>query len=103
MKKFSRFTLKIVVVQARPGIWRRLVVPGDVGLRRLHAVIQAAIGAMAGHEGFFVGCGKAIYASSTWANLPGVKAATKVPLNRLLHRPGDRLSYFCGDDEDWEH
>lgn len=38
------YQLKITLVDAEPAVWRRVLVPADYTLDRLHAVIQAAMG-----------------------------------------------------------
>jgi hypothetical protein len=103
MKNYSRYLLEIVVVFAWPRISRQVIVPADVKLHRLHEVIQKAVGTSLFDCDFFVVCGGSVYASSPWTQLVRIKAATHVRLDRLLHRPTDRLVYFCGDDEKWEH
>ncbi len=36
--------LRVTLLDLEPTIWRRLQVPGDVRLSRLHAILQAAMG-----------------------------------------------------------
>ena len=38
------YQLKITVKGAKPLIWRRILVPSDIRLDRLHMVIQVAMG-----------------------------------------------------------
>jgi hypothetical protein len=38
------YTLKIELTRIRPAIWRRVVVPGNLSLARLHLVIHDAMG-----------------------------------------------------------
>ena len=38
------YQLKVVLLECRPPIWRRLQVPGSIRLSRLHDVIQIAMG-----------------------------------------------------------
>ena len=97
------YDLRITIIHARPKIWRRLVVPADIGLSRLHAVIQIATGASESHQHFFIDSQKTVYADPSWDDLPKIKSARIVKLERLLRRPGDRLAYYCGDGDDWEH
>jgi hypothetical protein len=36
--------LRIQLAEVHPAIWRRLLVPGDVSLAKLHSILQAAMG-----------------------------------------------------------
>ena len=38
------YQLKITLRNVKPSIWRRLLVPGNLNLQRLHLVIQDAMG-----------------------------------------------------------
>ncbi|MCU1657553.1 MAG: plasmid pRiA4b family protein, partial [Pseudonocardiales bacterium] len=38
------FQLKIQIATIRPPVWRRVLVPGEIDLGELHAVIQTAFG-----------------------------------------------------------
>lgn len=40
----SAFQVRVDLLSAKPPIWRRLVLPGDLTLEALHVVIQAAMG-----------------------------------------------------------
>lgn len=40
----SIFQIKVTLVEIEPPVWRRLLVPADVTLARLHSVINQAIG-----------------------------------------------------------
>jgi hypothetical protein len=97
------YTLKITLTLVRPTIWRRILVPTDIRLPRLHAVIQIITGASGSGQYFFIDSQKTVYANPTWDDLPGLKPGRDVKLERLLSRPGDRLAYYCGDDDEWEH
>jgi len=97
------YTLKVTLIQLRPAIWRRLLVPSDIKLPQLHSVIQIITGAPDSLHHFFVDSRKTVYVNSSWDDLPRVRSGRDVSLARLLRRPRDRLAYYCGDDNEWEH
>jgi len=97
------YDLRVTIIHARPKIWRRLVVPADISLSGLHTVIQIATGAPDSGQHFFKDSQKTIYADPAWDDLPKIKPSCDVKLERLMSRPGDRMAYFCGSDDEWEH
>jgi len=97
------YTLKITVIQLRRPLWRRLLVPSDIKLPRLHSVIQIVTGARSSLQHFFIDSQKTVYADPSWEDLPRVISGRDVSLATLLKRPGDRLTYYSGDDHEWEH
>jgi hypothetical protein len=46
--------LRIELLDVRPLVWRRLLLPADIALPRLHRVFQAAIGWTSSHLHEFV-------------------------------------------------
>jgi hypothetical protein len=97
------YTLKITIVRVRPAVWWRILVPSDIKLPRLHAVIQIVTGAPDSLQHFFIDRQKIVYANPAWEDLPKIKPGRDVSLERLLSQPGDRLAHYCGDDDEWEH
>jgi hypothetical protein len=85
---------------SRPPVWRRVLVPADVTLGDLHAVIQQAMGWDDYHMHLF-SVGGQEYGSPD----PELGHASdrKVLLSQVLVSPGDRLSYTYDFGDDWEH
>ena len=54
LNKSGLYQLKITLKGSKPPIWRRVVVPGDMRLNRLHDVIQIAMGWTDSHLHQFV-------------------------------------------------
>jgi pRiA4b ORF-3-like protein len=103
MQTRADYTIKIAVILVRPIIWRRVLVPANIKLLQLHAVIQIVTEAPDSLQHFFIDGQKNIYADPAWKDLPKIKPSRDVRLEQLLRRPGDQLAYYCGDDDDWEH
>jgi len=99
----ERRVLQVKVTLAgvsKPPVWRRLLVPADVRLDRLHGVIQAAMGWEDYHMHVFS-------TASGEYGLPdpelGFRDERKVTLARLLEAPGDRVRYTYDFGDGWEH
>ncbi len=95
------FQLKIRLLGvSKPPVWRRLLVPGDMRLDRLHEVIQAAMGWFDGH----------LHVFSTRSAEYGVRDPElghrderRATLAQLLSEPGERVRYTYDFGDDWEH
>jgi hypothetical protein len=84
---------------SRPPVWRRLLVPADIRLDRLHGVIQAAMG--------WENCHMHVFSdgSREWCPDPdlGRGDERRATLGQLLKRAGKRIRYTYDFGDDWEH
>lgn len=84
----------------KPPVWRRLQVPADIGLDRLHEVIQAAMGWENYHMHVFS------HGSGDYG-LPdrelGHRDERKVVLSQLLTHAGDKIGYTYDFGDGWDH
>jgi hypothetical protein len=100
--------LKIRLLGTRPHIWRRVTVPGDITLPRLHDVIQIAMGWDDAHLYQFV-FRKTVYeVKGDWNEDAGFRRreifdVSKFRLGDFVHAKGDRLSYKYDMGDDWDH
>lgn len=85
---------------SKPPVWRRLLVPADIRLDRLHDVIQTAMGWTDTH----------LHVFSTAAGdygIPdpelGFRNERSARLAQFLNRPGDRIRYAYDFGDGWEH
>jgi hypothetical protein len=96
------FQLKVTLAETKPPIWRRVLVPTDITLDRLHEVIQAAFGWWNYHVHEFE-IGRVRYGpvdlDDDW-NPP--KDERKVRLDQIAS-PGTRLRYTYDFGDDWRH
>jgi pRiA4b ORF-3-like protein len=78
------YQLKVTLLELRPPVWRRILVPADTSLAALHGIIQAAMG---------------------WENshMHAFSAGKKAQLSRVLSRAGDRIGYTYDFGDGWEH
>jgi pRiA4b ORF-3-like protein len=85
---------------SKPPVWRRLRVPADIRLDRLHDVIQTSMGWTDTH----------LHVFSTAAGdygIPdpelGFRNERNARLAQFLDQPGDRLQYTYDFGDGWEH
>ena len=105
----SVMQLKVTLRFSRPPIWRRLAVPADIKLPRLHEVLQSAFGWTNSHLHAFR-VGQDHYEPPSPVDLGGDIYGMeprldyrKVRLSDLLHAKGDRLVYEYDFGDSWEH
>jgi|GEM_PF-2881494 len=101
------FRIRIDLQRTKPPVWRRIDVPGDILLPRLHEVIQAAMGWTDSHLHRF--------RTSNDRNAPefltqfdldeGDEGMLEddVRLDQILSTEGDRLWYDYDFGDDWKH
>lgn len=85
---------------AKPPVWRRLLVPADMRLDRLHDVIQTSMGWTDTH----------LHVFSTAAGDYGVpdpelgfRNERNARLGQFLKQPGDHIQYTYDFGDGWEH
>jgi hypothetical protein len=95
------FQVKITLANVDdPPVWRRLLLPADLRLDRLHQVIQAAMG--------WENCHMHVFADGrTRYGVPdpelGFRDERKAMLRDLIPREGGRAFYTYDFGDDWEH
>ncbi|WP_211192787.1 plasmid pRiA4b ORF-3 family protein [Actinoplanes sp. TBRC 11911] len=94
------YQIKVGLRGAKPPIWRRLEVPGDIGLADLHLVIQVAFGWNGGHLHVF----ETPYGSFGVAD-PELEHLAEAPvtLEQVAPAAGDRIQYLYDFGDDWDH
>lgn len=93
------YRIKVGLRDAKPPIWRRLLVPADVSLARLHDIIQAAFGWQDSHLYVF----ETAYGSFGRADRDlGHRAAAPVTLEQVAGAK-DKIRYTYDFGDDWEH
>ena len=96
------YQLKITLMDSKPPIWRRVLVPSDIPLSRLHRIIQAAMGWSDYHlHQFIVGD---IYSGvpehDDWHE---VKDERRARLNQIAPTEKSRFIYEYDFGDDWLH
>ncbi len=92
--------LRIDIKGSKPPIWRRLEVPADLTLARLHDVIQTSFGWTDSHLHVFeTGRGQFGMPDSSL----GISSDARVTLDRVVAQAGDKISYTYDFGDDWQH
>lgn len=101
------FRLRLDLLHTKPPVWRRIDIPGDLTLSRLHEVVQAAMGWTDSHLHRF--------RTATGFNAPtfltpfdaseGDEGVMEddVRLDQIISAAGDRLWYDYDFGDNWEH
>lgn len=101
------FRVRLDLHGAKPPVWRRLELPGDLTLPRLHDVIQAAMGWLDGHlHRFRTGGDRGSSYFVTSFDLDEGEDGTledDVRLDQLLAEKGDELWYEYDFGDGWDH
>jgi hypothetical protein len=102
--------LKVTLLGSRPPIWRRLLVPADLKLPRLHAVLQLAFGWTDSHLHAFRLAEESYEASPPqgWADAIFGSGRERQDEKRfrlcdLLHAQDEWLIYEYDFGDSWEH
>ncbi len=102
-------TLSIELRGAKPRIWRRLSLPGDLTLDVVHTLFQAAMGWTDSHlHRFQPGDAHGYnepYFVTQFDEEEGDEGTREesVRLDQVLRAPGDRLTYLYDFGDGWEH
>jgi hypothetical protein len=94
--------LKITLTDIRPPIWRRLQVSSSINLRRLHDVIQAAMGWTQSHLYQFQVGDVEFGEPDDEVGMP-IRSAKSTSLRKIAPEPGAVFSYEYDFGDSWQH
>jgi hypothetical protein len=100
------YQLKVTLLGTNPPIWRRLLVPADMTLARLHNVLQTAMGWDDGHmHEFRAGQRRFVRPepATPFMSGPQVESERTVRLSAVLQRVGAKMIYTYDLGDSWEH
>ena len=95
------YQLKITLKHIKPPIWRRIEVPADIKLGKLHDVIQIAMGWTDSHLHAFVD-GQTMYGIPDPEFGGSTKNERNVRLDSILEQ-GGKIVYEYDFGDSWEH
>ena len=96
------YQLKITLRGSRPPIWRRVLVPGNFSLYKLHKVLQVAMGWTDSHLHQFIIDGR-YYSVPSPDDWEPVIDERRYSVNRIAFREKTRFIYEYDFGDSWEH
>jgi len=93
--------LRIALLDVVPPVWRRVQVPANLTLRRLHSILQCAMGWPETEEHQFRIAG-ALYGKPTDMTGP-LRDSRWIRLADAINRGATSFGYALGTDSAWEH
>ena len=98
------YQLKVTLRDSLPSVWRRIQMPGDILLPRLHAVLQIAMGWTNSHLHGFKATWK-FYAepSPDYEGLMDMVDERQIHLSQIAPGVGSRFVYEYDFGDSWEH
>jgi hypothetical protein len=99
------YQVKVTLKNSKPPIWRRIEVPGDVRLDKLHRILQAVMGWEDYHLHQFI-VGGEFYGEphpdyEMWG--PEMRDETRVSLRQIAPHEESRFVYEYDFGDGWEH
>jgi len=95
--------LKVTLAEVEPPVWRRLLVPADMTLTKLHDALQAAMGWTNSHLHCFEIAGRRIGMVGIEEDSPELEDERRVRVASVLPKKGAKLLYRYDYGDDWEH
>ena len=98
------YQLKITLRDIRPPVWRRVQVPSDITLAKLHRIIQMAMGWYDSHLHQFI-VGEKYYGVPSIDDVSELELEDerRARLNQVLSKPKKTIVYEYDFGDGWEH
>jgi hypothetical protein len=96
------YQLKISLKGARPPIWRRVQVAGDITLGQLHQIIQASMGWYDSHLHLFQ-VGRMEYGQPAPEDDFDIDDEDSITLNQVTRREKFKFAYTYDFGDSWDH
>ena len=97
------YQLKVTLADVAPPVWRRLVVPGNITLDRLHTVIQKAMGWTDSHLREFIAAGKRYGRPDPEEPEPDLGREWLMLLQEIAPVQGGHFEYLYDFGDMWRH
>lgn len=101
------YQIKVMLEYIEPVIWRRLLVPADITLSRLHSILQIAFGWTNSHMHHFFDKEQEFFSPKVMANDdfggPPARDTAQTRLADVMKKPRDALRYEYDFGDSWLH
>lgn len=97
------FQVKVTLSGVRPPIWRCLLVPSNMSLRRFHDVLQIAFGWTDSHLHMFTVGEDSYGLPDPDGDLNWIKNDARVKLDQVLAKAKDSFVYEYDFGDSWDH
>lgn len=103
-KEMPVYEIKVTLKDIVPPVWRRIVVPGNTTLLKLHDILQIVMGWQDYHLHLFTFDGENYGdpEDDEWGDL-GTMPEHKYELRQLIHGVGQRFTYQYDFGDNWVH
>lgn len=100
----NMYQLKVTLIGSKPPIWRRVLVPSNIALGKLHLVLQISMGWTNSHLHQFISNGVfyGIQDDDSGFDME-VENEDKYILNQLLRSEKEAINYEYDFGDGWEH
>ncbi len=100
----STYQIKVTLNGVKPPIWRRILIPSDITLGDLHAVLQIVMGWTNSHLHQFIS-GRTLYGikDDDFMFDLDIKDENRYRINDLLKKEKDWIKYEYDFGDGWEH
>jgi hypothetical protein len=95
--------VKVTLAGIKPPVWRRLLVPSDISLRKFHDILQIAFGWTDSHLHMFEAGNDRYGFPDPDGALDWMKNDARVKLRQILREPKDSLTYEYDFGDSWIH
>jgi len=101
------YELTISLIDSRPRIWRRVLVSGNVRLKKLHAIIQAVMPWTDSHLHMFI-FPDTLYSDPTFyteedPDWPDIQDESQALLRKVAVHSGCAFTYLYDFGDEWRH
>ena len=103
LERMPIYRLRVTLAGTEPPVWRSVLVSGNMTIKKLHLVIQAAMGWTNSHLHLCASADEKEHLSDPRAGLDHAKDEGKVKLRSFAPRVGDRCGYEYDLGDSWKH
>jgi hypothetical protein len=96
------YQIKVTLCESKPPIWRRILVPSEITLAKLHRILQAVMGWYDAHLHQFI-VGGVYYGVPDPDDFIEIKSERRVRLNQIVAGEIFKFIYEYDFGDSWEH